>query len=545
MSSPLSSATPQAITFDSKEHGGDWRLALLKEIEQQAGDDNQIVGISTQFFQTLFWPKGLSYDQLSSLILDTRFNWPMLRAVETHSNDARQGLLPYLMSQIHFNWHLDYDPAIDKALHERYQPDQITCLLEATKCIPNMPAAMGSTIDSRAIAIERVACIILSNQQTLDAWIDRLLLAVKCQVRPWKGGESSDRLSQVARTTPAYQALKAEDVFAQNDGPQLFTLMLVTAFAAVFEAQRIKSSLERYTSATIYQLADSDLTGLFDIRGNLIHRAIIQGLFVNAPDILPFCKIHLKNAPLEQGDALTCAALLACAPYLQKQPYSVRSLLNVRVAKSMSSVFKTFTRHHLVGWHEDLVGLIFSNEQVRTLRARLKSESSALQVFRDLCRSTYLSSNALQKAKGMYLNLPDSVRKMVFFQCVHELTHKCGEKTMAHRGSVFSVLATLASTEQIPEIQTLVRQKLSTMVNRAVGTPEDYNGMFAGRDQLRGALRHLYEAEICSLADYGPHLKSVQALNKLASTLAIEPRRLAAHVNAQVRVQLLETDLGL
>lgn len=543
MSSPLSSATPQAITFDSKEHGGDWRLALLKEIEQQTGDDNQVVGISTQFFQTLFWPKGLSYDQLSSLILDTRFNWPKLMAVETLTSDARQGLLPNLMNQIHFNWHLDYNPIIEKALHERYRPKEIVHLLGSAKCIPNMPAAMGSTIDSRAIAIERIACIILSNQQTLDAWVDQLMLAIK--VRPWGSSKSDHHLSNIAHTTAAYQALGSGGAFAQNDGAHLLTLMLVTAFAAVFEAQRIKTSLERYTSATIYQLADADLTGLFDVRGNLIHRAIIQGLFVNAPDILPFCKIHLKNAPLEQGDALTCAALLACAPYLQKQPYSVRSLLNVRVAKSMSSVFKTFARHHLVGWHEDLVELIFSNEQVRTLRARLKSESSALQVFRDLCRSTYLSSNALQKAKGVYLNLPDSVRKMVFFQCVHELTHKCGEKTMAHRGSVFSVLATLASTEQIPEIQTLVRQKLGTMVNRAVGTPEDYNGMFAGRDQLRGALRHLYEAEICSLADYGPHLKSVQALNKLASTLAIEPRRLAAHVNAQVRVQLLETDLGL
>jgi hypothetical protein len=531
----------RSITFLSNTHGVDWRIELLAALE--GGDDAHAV--DRRFFDSILSHEGLSYAQLKALILDDRFDW-LLLLVTDQNNGPKRVMLPYLMSKIRFKRHLDYDPLIDQALRQRYTADEIAVLFSSAECFAGMIGSMGSTIDERNIAMERVACIILEDPQTLDAWVTLMMKKLKNRFSLLGDAISfGKRLHEVARITPAYEALGSlGETHALEHHATMLTLMSVSSFISVFEPEKIKASLGRYTSATMYQLSASEITGQLDMRGNVVHRAFIQGLFLNAPDAQPFARIHLKNDPLQRGDIVICGALLACAPYMKRQPYSIRSLLAVR--DGSSSAFDSFVENHLFSWRDELIDRIFSNPKMRSLRAKMLDLPTAVDIFERVMWSASLPRSLAEDAKGLYVRLPEKVRRHIHDLLVQRLSRSMSSSDLETRGSALSLLANLNTEAQKNQMRQIVLPTMKVIMQRATHQPGDpYKGLKFGVWQLMESLADMHTNGVLILSDFGPHIKTSKALSELAKTLAVDPARLIEHVKSSVQAECLEADLGL
>ena len=544
MSSSIEPALDDA-SFFSKEHGCDWRTLLLSEIarQQEGGQDQPRIAEST--LRAFFWPDGLSYRQFSALILDERFDWLSILAID-HTGQKERSMLSYLMNRIQFTDHLAYDPVIGESLRKRYNPDQVALIFSSTACIPCMVGSLGGSIDERNIAMERIACILSEDQPALDAWITLMIKSINNRF-PALGANLSfgKRIGQAFRTTAAFESLaRLDESCAMQRNASLLTLMCVAAFLSVFEPEPVKASLARYTNATMYRLADGEITGLFDINGNLVHRAFAQGLYLNAGDAQPFARIHLKTDPLRERNVALCGVLLACAPYMNRQPYSIRALLDV--AQGPSSGFSTFSRNHLFSWRVDLIDTIFKHRKMAPLRARLLDPECVLALYgREMNRAS-LSRSRVQGAKALYGHLPAKLRQQVHEQIVRRLSRRITHKDLESRGSAQTLLAHLSAPEQARAMHTLVLPMLGAVMARVTDQPNNPDAVRQLGDwQLLESLGHLHASGLLDAADFAPHLKSAKGLNTLAKALSIAPVRLIEHATPSVRTECLEADLGL
>ncbi|WP_410950791.1 hypothetical protein [Pseudomonas sp. S1(2024)] len=544
MSSSIEPALDETGFF-SQEHGCDWRTVLLQEISQRREDGQVQPRIPESMLRAYFWPDGLSYLQFKTLILDERFDWLSILATD-HVGGKERSMLSFLMSRILFSDHLAYDPVIGESLRKRYNPDQIALIFSSAACVPCMMGSLGGGIDERNIALERIACILSEDQPTLDAWITLMLRSINSRFPALgKSLSSGKRINQAFQTTAAFESLaQIDESCAMERNASLLTLMCVAAFLSVFEPEPVKASLARFTNATMYHLADTEITGLFDINGNLVHRAFAQGLYLNAGDAQPFARTHLKNDPLRERNVELCGVLLACAPYMSRQPYSIRALLDV--AQGQSSGFSVFVRNHLFSWRFDLIDTLFKHRKMAPLRARLLTPEHVLSLYGDEMSRTSLSRPRVEGAKVLYGHLPVKLRQQVHEQILRRLARRTTLKDLQSRGSALTLLAYLSTPEQAQAMRTLVLPMLDALMARVTDQPDNPDaGRQLGDWQLRAALIDLHAKGILSASDYAPHIKSAKGLNTLARALSIDPVRLIEHAKPSVRSECLETDIGL
>jgi hypothetical protein len=534
----------EPLSFPSKDHGADWRLALLDCIHGSLNSGAGLAVISRDFFQSAFWPKGLTYAHLCSLILDERFDWLSIM-VSTQHDVTKRGMLPYLMSQVRPNRHLDYDLMVGSALRERYSPNQIALIFSSAECLPSMIGSIGTSIDERNTALERIACILLEDQATLNEWVTLLMRKILDRL-PSRGSKvHSEKWARYrAGFTAAHHDLAPIPSVSADQRGSLLTLMCVLAFSSVLAPDAVKISLKRYTRCSLYQLADPEITGLFDIKGNLVHRAFVQGMYLNAENVRAFARVHLGADPIQEKDMVMCGALLACAPYMPRQPYAIRDLLAVE--GSENSALTYFANHYLFSWRDDLTDKIISGPRMGQFRSDLTKPELMLLVFKGLIWSASLSRTKAQKCGDFYKRLPKGLRLQIYDMIEQRLMRPMGARDLESRGSAMKLLAAIASKCQVSRIHAVIQPTLAQILKNVLdqpGQPSKVRGM--GDWQLLGAVADLCGIGALSLSDIGPHIRSQKVLSSVVKALAIDPVRLIEHLSPAMQAECLEADLGL
>lgn len=474
-----------------------------------------------------------STDDLCALVADTRVPWFSVRVTDPHHDQNARSLLGASIENWQFSEHLDFDDKVLLALNERFTPSELCEQLARSGPMPLNPEFIGGSVDQRHILLERLGLIVASSPEMIDAWTDLLFLEFKYRDKMFGKG-LFDTFDSLEGGTTRYEQLKPD--LDDHKRPTMLTLCAVQIMAAAFAPELVKTSMQRYTRSSLYDITRCELTGYINSDFSPIRKAFVHAMYlVNDFANEGFVQLHVTRAPIKAKDEVVVPALLSVMACSDKPAFSLSSMIGSPAALNQK-ILSTFIAHYLFRWRDDFSDKVMVEPRNAALKRALKKDFSIQHMFSQVTFRKAFSGKQRSLQAEMFGRLSTDVQALIRNRLWRELPRLLRGPNSDGLGGMVDFM--LAIPGQSEPMRNLILPKLKKLL-------EKMNGNGFRHYNLCSALRKMLDKGVMDNRDIAKAITSLAVLDLVTDRLKIPRADLMPHITSRLGEQMIGVDLGL
>lgn len=470
----------------------------------------------------IFVPE-LSDSEVASIISDRRIDWRT-----TFTSDGKSTLNVTALSQImlymKMSDYLTWLPFTQDALNDRYAPQVQVEILKQSEA---MPGYSGDAIESRQMLTGRIVPLILQDSAHLDAWVDEWFKGLKFQER--SGRALSKPFSETVTVTKAYKKLKERDT-------RLDALPILMTFAGLIEPKAVMQSVARYCDATLYGLSDSEHVGtLYNVKDDYLRRTLVYGLYLLKGNPLEeLVSQHIGNQVIEDKHLALSAALLASSINWHKELLDLDALCQVTAKYETTDAVDVLVRDHAFNWDRGWFKKVLETDHCGHLRKHL----GTFKAFRKWAlgyasSSRYASMSSMNQLCDWIAMMPEQEKDATFKFLIQKFEDGITVKSSKYGTGIFYGKMLLSAFPDEPFAQAKISDQVGYLVKRAL------------KDDHTELLKAVIDQKFVTPEMVGRCIWNLKEFEQLTRSGELTQRLLLPYVRRKVKVELLESDLGM
>lgn len=462
-------------------------------------------------------------EEVARIASDTRIDWQ--RCFVSSDNSTRnETIFSHVLLHMEMDEYVSWLPLTQAALNQRYSP---TVQVEILKQSQAMPGYNGSIIDARQMLSGRIIPLILQDDEHLNAWTDEWMKGLKYQERV--GPNLSKSFSETVNVTKAYKKLKDGET-------SLDALSVLMPFAGLINPEPFMRSVGRYCQATLYELSNGEHSGhFFNVRDDYLRRTLVYGLYLlKGEGLEELVSLHIGRQVIHDKHIDLSAALLASSVNWHKELIDVEDLAQIKAKYETRTAIDQLLSQHAFGWDRDWFKKLSEVKHCEPLRDRVATFESFRRWVMDYASNSRYASMSSMKQLPSWIDLMDEqAREQTFKFLVEKFEEGITVKNSPYKTGIFYGKVLLSAFPDDEFAQACISNQVGYLVKRAL------------KDDHTELLAAVIAKGFVTPEMVGRCLWSVAEFDKLTKSGNLTKKLLLPFVKRQIKVGVLENDMGL